>query len=170
MISVAHGKDYRVIRRAVLALQNGFVAELFGSLCKLFGVGYEPAGDAATVLHQLKVIDLFAFRDGGENDVIRIIHEYHDVRHLKRRVAADTDARRQPVLNGVLGSAYRAVRTLDPVIGLKIEHAHYAAAHRTVFERALKVNIAVAVCFENALVDIALHRCVYLNAFGFGVL
>ena len=39
----------------------------------------------------------------------------------------------EPVLNGVLGSAYRAVRTLGPVIGLKIEHAHYAAAHRTVF-------------------------------------
>ena len=124
VISVAHCKDYRVIRRAVFVLQNGLVAKLFGSLCKLFGVRHKPAGDAAAVLHQLKVIDLFAFRDGGKNDVIRIIHEYHDVRHLKRSVPADADARRQSILNGVLCCAYRAVRSLGPVIGLKIEHAH----------------------------------------------
>ncbi len=80
--------------------------------------------------------------------------------------------RRMRMRGGSLSSTVCSVariglRSLGP-IGLKIEHAHYAAAHRTVFLSVRsKVNIAVGICFENSLVNIALHRCIYLNAFGF---
>ncbi len=170
VVAVAHCKNHGVVRKAVLAAQDLGLRELFGGPCEPVVILDEPAGYAASALHELKVIDLLPFCHGGKDDIVRIVHEYHDMRHLERRIAADPYARGQPVLHGVLGRSNGAVRPLGPVVGLKVEHSHYAAADRAVSESAFKADIAVGTGPENALIEIAAHCGVYPDALALRIL
>ena len=49
------------------------------------------------------------------------------------------------------------VSTFCPFIGFEVEHTHYSAAYCAVFECALKIDVAVGICFENTGVEISLH-------------
>ena len=115
--------------------------------------------------HKLKVVQLV---HSGEarfkrlyNGLFGVVYKYHDMRQLKRGVAAYLNARGNARSDGGLGCPHLRRAALTVIVLFKVDSADKSHAHAPVRLCALCEDKAVLMLGEKPLVKVAQHFRVY---------